>query len=99
VIQRTEWNVRDSDATLIICPRPLGESSGTFATREFAHAYGKPHLVTDGADAAEAIRWLDGIAAEGGIDLNVAGPRESGLPGICEVSRTLVEKLLRARTA
>ena len=93
-IQRTEWNVRDSDATLIVCPGPLEKSSGTYATLEFARTYDKPHFVTDGSNPSQVLAWLNGIAAGEGLDLNVAGPRESGLPGTYEIARSLVAQLL-----
>jgi hypothetical protein len=77
---RTEQNVVDSDATLILCRGPLG--GGTALTRELALRHGKPLLVVDldGPTEPSAVRaWLEAhrIAV-----LNVAGPRESGCPGI-----------------
>lgn len=78
--QRTEWNVRDADGTLVLTE---GEpSGGTAATIHFARRHGKPCLVLDldeGAEPRAVGRWL----AEHGIAvLNVAGPRESKRPGI-----------------
>jgi hypothetical protein len=77
---RTEWNVRDSDATLIIARGRL--TGGTALTRRLADARRKPCLVVDPRDesAPQAIRqWL----TEHEIRiLNVAGPRESDHPGI-----------------
>ena len=74
--QRTEWNVRDSDGTLIVARKPL--SGGTALTERLAASAGKPCLVvhpdeTPGAVAA-ARDWIAGnrIAV-----LNVAGPRQS----------------------
>ncbi len=78
--QRTEWNVRDADGTLILTRGSPTE--GTAATVELARRYGKPHLVLDleqGADAAAARQWL---AKRKLKVLNVAGPRESKCPGI-----------------
>jgi len=44
--QRTEWNVRDSDAILIIADRQgLSASKGTRCAQEWANHYGKPLLV------------------------------------------------------
>jgi hypothetical protein len=77
---RTEQNVVDSDATLILGRGPLG--GGTALTRELALRHGKPLLVVDLAGPTElpAVRaWLE--AHRVGV-LNVAGPRESGCPGI-----------------
>ena len=55
--QRTEWNVRDSDAILIIADRGgLSVSKGTGRAQEWADHYGKPLLVIDASrpDAAGA---------------------------------------------
>ena len=72
--QRTEWNVRDSDATLIVARRPL--SGGTARTLKLARAYGKPYQVADPARFPEVERicqWLQSVAP---AVLNVAGPRD-----------------------
>jgi hypothetical protein len=78
--ERTAWNVRDSDGTLIITRgRPRG---GTALTVSLARRGGKPVLVVDleaGARVSDARAFL----AENGIRVvNVAGPRESETPGI-----------------
>lgn len=72
--QRTEWNVRDSDATLIIARRPL--SGGTARTLQLVRALGRAHEVVDPARFAEVERirrWLDSVAP---AVLNIAGPRD-----------------------
>src|SRR5262245_29956719 len=78
--QRTEWNVRDSDGTLVLT---RGEADrGTALTIELADRYKKPCLVLDLAekpDPAEVRAWVE---AHGIHELNVAGPRESSRPGI-----------------
>ena len=78
--QRTEWNVRDSDGTLVLT-RGV-PSGGTALTIRFAKALERPILVVDLVDAVdpgEVRSWIRGnrIAI-----LNVAGPRESKCPGI-----------------
>jgi hypothetical protein len=81
---RTEKNVLDSDGTLIIC---LGEpSGGTVLTRRLAERHGKPVLVVSpGNRQARRVReWLVEHTIR---TLNVAGPRESTLPGIGESAR------------
>lgn len=78
--QRTEWNVRDADATLLLTRGEL--SGGTKLTAEWAARYGRPLLVLDlfaVPGIPEVMRWLEAHAV--GI-LNVAGPREEGAPGI-----------------
>jgi hypothetical protein len=91
--QRTEWNVRDSDGTLVLVRgRATG---GTALTMDLARQHGKPLLVLDLAGEPlpdEASRWI----ATHGIDvLNVAGPRESQKPGIGGEARVFLERLFR----
>jgi hypothetical protein len=88
--QRTRWNVRDSDATLILS-RAGVESPGTALTIAIAEELGRPYLVVDVADAAAARAWLAQLPR--GIVLNVAGPRESQAPGIHEEAAALLDAL------
>ncbi len=94
-IERTRRNVADSDGTLILAPgEPVG---GTLAALCHARRIGKPVLVVDPAEIAGETR-LDGIVdwldAHRIRVLNVAGPRESGRPGIYDDARNLMEGLL-----
>jgi len=78
--ERTEWNVRDSDATLILYRGAL--TGGTRLTADLARRLGRPLCAFDLAlrsDSEEILSWLltNRIRA-----LNCAGPRESGAPGI-----------------
>ncbi|TLS68634.1 hypothetical protein FEF65_02710 [Mariprofundus erugo] len=79
---RTKCNVRDSDATLIICrDEPVG---GTALTIKYCEQMGKPYLVYQ-LKAGE-IDWIDSPEDVGSVlywlncldvqVLNVAGPRE-----------------------
>jgi hypothetical protein len=92
--QRTEWNVRDSDATLVLTRGvPTG---GTAYTLEVARQLGRPALVVDLAaqpDPAAARTWCLEHAVR---TLNVAVPRESGAPGIYVAARTFMEGFLSA---
>ena len=60
---RTEWNVRDADATLIFSHG--APSGGTALTASFAERYGKPVLCVDlaggdeAAAAEEVLAWLE----------------------------------------
>ncbi|HLU66284.1 MAG TPA: putative molybdenum carrier protein [Kofleriaceae bacterium] len=89
---RTERNVVESDGTLLVTRgTPTG---GSALTASLARARGRPLLHIDlsrraGTDEhARALReW---IAARGIRTLNVAGPRESGCPGIAQDVRTLL---------
>jgi putative molybdenum carrier protein len=80
--QRTEWNVRDSDGTLVLTKgEPRG---GTAFTVDVARDLGRPALVVDLAGAPDAAAVGVWLRREGIRVLNVAGPRESGAPGIHE---------------
>jgi Circularly permutated YpsA SLOG family len=88
---RTRWNVRDSDATLVLT-RAAVTSPGTTSTIAIAEELDRPHLVADPADVAGVRAWLDGLPR--GLVLNVAGPRESEAPGIHDEARALLEAVL-----
>ncbi len=78
--QRTEWNVRDSDGTLVLTE---GEpSGGTAATIVFARRHGKACLVVDLEEDADPRGGAPWVARHGVAVLNGAGPRESKRPGI-----------------
>lgn len=101
---RTEWNVRDSDATLILHPAgaaepggPAGErlpNPGTEWARRSAIRYGRPLVARDPADLAaapEVARWLDALAVR---TLNVAGPSEATSPGIGDLAYAFLVEVL-----
>ncbi len=87
---RTEQNVVDSDATLILGRGPL--TGGTALTRELAVRHGKPHLVVELGDSPDPAAVRHWIRARHVGTLNVAGPRESLQPGI----QREAERFLRA---
>ncbi|MGH7228520.1 MAG: putative molybdenum carrier protein [Nitrospiraceae bacterium] len=92
--QRTAWNVRDSDGTLILTRGQPTE--GTALTIEVAERQGKPHLVMDlneQPDCATVRAWaiMHRIRV-----LNVAGPREEKSPGIYVRASQFLRRLLSA---
>ena len=92
--ERTRLNVRDADATLVVCPgEPVG---GTALTVAEADRRGRPALVVapspETVDAA--VRWIGRAVPPGGT-LNVAGPRESEAPGIGASARTWLAWVLQ----
>jgi hypothetical protein len=106
--QRTEWNVRDSDATLIFTMKPT-MTGGTRLTYALATECGKPvlnishdHDCAEGASAAESNARIDDAAVRlrNFIDehevriLNVAGPRASQEPAIGAFVQQVFEKAL-----
>lgn len=93
--QRTIWNVRDSDATLIICPRDAN-SGGTDLTEQTARELGKPCFVIRGKeDVDKALEWLNNLGDE--LDLNVAGPRASEWPEAYETAHRYLTRMLRGK--
>ena len=76
---RTEQNVLDSDATLILYEQSI--RGGTRLTQRICRRVGKASLsVNIDRDPAGLVRqWL---ASERPAILNIAGPRESSFPGI-----------------
>jgi hypothetical protein len=91
-IERTSWNVRDSDGTLILNRGPL--TGGTAQTFEDAKRLGKPHLIVD-LDRPLPVNVVRGWMRTNGIAvLNVAGPRESKDPGIHRLASEFLRELL-----
>jgi hypothetical protein len=96
-LQRTAWNVRDSDGTLILHPGgPL--RGGTAQTEREARSLRKPVLVLALDRPVEYLvpeiqQWLK---AHGVRVLNVAGPRESQAPGIYRRAYEVLAALLRS---
>ena len=92
--QRTEWNVRDSDATLILRPQSTAkEDPGTDWTARCAARFGRPLLILDpeDPDAASAIRqWLNAREIQ---TLNVAGPSEGSVLGIGDQAYALLAEV------
>lgn len=85
--QRTEWNVRDSDATVVFSMG--GEvQGGTALTIELAERLGKPWLHLVGGDLSpstieeSASRLMAFLAEHRVARLNVAGPRSSQDPQV-----------------
>jgi hypothetical protein len=102
--QRTEWNVRDSDACLILVDEGgVAVSGGTALAEKLAAHYGKPLLVVDvgAADAAAQARvWLNALLAahegEAPFRLAVGGPRESEAKGIYGKARVVLTEVFEA---
>lgn len=96
--QRTEWNVRDSDGTVIFSVSET-LTGGSLATREFAQVLGRPclHLSqrVDGGLAGARLRRFVGDHAI--RVLNVAGPRASGEPEVGRFVRTTLDEALGTR--
>ncbi|MFI4956521.1 MAG: putative molybdenum carrier protein [Gammaproteobacteria bacterium] len=92
--QRTLWNIRDSDATLIFVPSlPLQVTDGTVLTIEEVKKQSKPYLIVDlsrQTSTDEIINWIKDNHVN---ILNVAGPRESQSPGIYAATHQFMVEL------
>jgi hypothetical protein len=103
--QRTEWNVRDSDATVVftISERATG---GTALTLEIARRLGKPSLhlarnsqgkatVAGPSNTAQAVKSLLAFLNALPITrLNVAGPRSSQEPEVANFAADVLRAAL-----
>lgn len=80
--QRTEWNVRDSEGTVIFSLS--GHLTGGSAlTRDFARKWNRPCLHVSKQECNNPVAdLLEFIDVHFIMILNVAGPRESSEPGI-----------------
>jgi len=98
---RTKWNVRDSDATLIICrDEPTG---GTALTIKYCEQLNKPYEIYQLRGGG--IPWADGPEDPYGVQyglnchhvqvLNVAGPREGKLCPIYDHAYMFLSELFR----
>jgi len=97
---RTEFNVRDSDATLVIAPPfPAG---GTAYTLYQIEQYGRPWAVVDLERIAASSEHLESeserirtwIRTHNIRVLNVAGPRESKRPGAAATTEQFLRRVL-----
>ena len=92
--QRTEWNVKHSDGTLILSCGKL--TKGTALTLKFVKQRQKPYFVVDLSQdytgiCSEIVSWLTNKQI---TILNIAGSRESSSPGIYKEAYCFLEKLL-----
>jgi len=93
--QRTEWNVRDADGTVIFSMAPA-LTGGSKKTAEFAKRYGKPclHLARAPNLDAAAAKLSDFLRRNRITILNVAGPRRSGETQIGKFVRAILKRVI-----
>lgn len=90
---RTEWNVRDSDATIIICPNNIN-SPGTTLTEKFAVKHNKSYIVINNDNYKNNLfKWLKNLPSN--IDLNIAGPRLSEWDKAYNTTYTILNELIQ----
>jgi hypothetical protein len=98
--ERTLENIRDSDATLILIGLGFSVntiSDGTKLTVEELNKSCKPYLIIEVSDnhkneinVNQVINWLRSNEIK---VLNIAGPRESTVPGIYDTSANFLNRL------
>ena len=93
-LRRTELNVVDSEATVVFCYGP--PRGGSSRTIDFAKKHNRPYLIVDLNDLITG--WDDfnkfiNLLGEGSV-LNIAGSRESKVPGI---QKTVYDFLMRSQ--
>lgn len=93
--ERTEKNVLDSDATLIVA-RKKELSGGTAFTKACAEKHNRPMLViceSEGLERSSTV--LKAFILQNNVRaLNIAGPRESQAPGLGKFVEHLLEAAL-----
>ena len=97
---RTEWNVRDADATVVLSHGPL--SGGAALTVSCARRLARPllHLDLDEGGAERAAQQLAEWLGEHRVAvLNVAGPRASQDPEIYRATRRVLGAALADQAA
>ncbi|MGA3285128.1 MAG: putative molybdenum carrier protein [Verrucomicrobiota bacterium] len=96
--ERTDKNVLDSDATLIVV-RKKELSGGTAFTKACTEQHGRSLLVVCERDGvSQSAAALSEFLKRNKVrTLNVAGPRESQAPGIGKFVVTLLETVLMSR--
>jgi len=106
--QRTEWNVRDAGACLIvIAAGGLAVSAGTALAQDLAHRHRKPVMIVKLGEPdmlKHAALWLRVQQSRHGakygprhgddLQLAIGGPRESEAPGIYARAVTFIRALL-----
>jgi len=100
VVQRTEWNIRDSTCCIVLNAGDVGVSPGTDVGFRFNEKYGVPvfRIELDSPDPIDeqvkrACDWLRGLNDDA-IVLGVGGPRASEYPGIYDIASHVVERIL-----
>jgi len=96
---RTKKNIEDSDGTLIIVPKiplPSKITDGTLLTINEVKKQNKPFLLIDlsknqDINITQIISWINHYQVS---KLNIAGPRESSIPGINRLAFNFITKML-----
>jgi len=95
--QRTQWNVRDSDGTVIFTIA-TGLKGGSRRTAQFARRQRKPwlHIAAQETDTDHAAALRRFIRQHGIRVLNIAGPRKSQEPNAGRFAARVIRAAFRA---
>ena len=97
-VQRTEWNVRDSDGTVVFSIATV-LTGGSKKTLDLARKHGKPvlHIAREGSGAPPPAQALARFIEDHRIKvLNVAGPRASKEPEVYAFVKRVMSEALAA---
>ena len=90
-LQRTEWNTRDSDGTVVFT-LAKEVTGGSLRTIEFAKKHKRPWVhISHAGDYMPSVTLLGFVKDHDIGILNVAGPRESKEPGIWKWAYQVIE--------
>jgi len=93
-LQRTEWNVRDTDGTIVFT-LASEITGGSMRTVEFAKKHKKPCIHISRGSLFQPQVLIQNFIAEHGIKaLNIAGSRESKEPGINQWVKEVLDRAL-----
>lgn len=90
-LQRTEWNARDSDGTVIFT-LSSDLAGGSKKTGQYASKHGKPWIHVSRASYNPRQELVEFIREHSFATLNVAGSRESKEPGLYEWVKVVLEE-------
>ncbi|MDR1197021.1 MAG: putative molybdenum carrier protein [Candidatus Nomurabacteria bacterium] len=91
--QRTVLNIWDADATIIISPGDGKVSPGTQLTIDEAKKLKKPYFLLRDENVTEVLKWLN-KNFKGDIEVNFAGPRASSSPGVYDIAKEIIKKII-----
>jgi len=92
-IQRTEWNVRDTDATVVLSIAAT-LSGGSKKTLDLARKHRKPYLHIHAGQTNAADRLRTFLAENVIHTLHVAGPRRSKEPSVAQFVVETLDRVL-----
>lgn len=95
--ERTDWNVRDSDALIVFVGEGgLDVSQGTRRAVRYAESLGKPVGIVSLAEPDIETRTAKFLSSFEGKPVCVAGPRESESPGLQAGALCVLQPVLAA---